>query len=106
MIHKNNPYNPDQEHYLISGKDKIYPKYIIRLPFSNDEEIEEQDVTCVYSILNIQMTLKCVGIKYHEKIDNKILLRQEFGKYIPNFVYVFDGQPFDIEEKSRKLIRE
>ncbi|MFD0976823.1 hypothetical protein [Salinimicrobium gaetbulicola] len=106
MIHTNIPNAPNLEHFITSNNKKIYPKYIIKLPFGEGEKIEEENVTCVYSILTINMVLKCVGIKFHESIDNEKLMDQKFKNYVPDYVYVFKGTPFDIEEKVKKLIKE
>ncbi|MDZ4151375.1 hypothetical protein, partial [Methylicorpusculum sp.] len=77
--------NISKEHYINS----IKPFMLIKLPFLEDEVINEEEVTCFFSIMYEPLKLKCIGIEYFPSIDNKILLNTKFGEHIPNYVYVF-----------------
>jgi|SRR5690554_3635510 len=85
----------------------ILPNFYIKIPFEVNEIIDENNVTCVFAVRvgpSNPHQLKCVGIDYFEKIDNNILLKQRYNKYIPEFVSVFKGKPFDIEVERQRLI--
>lgn len=74
--------------------DSVLPEYLIKLPFKDNELIDEDNVTCVFCIRSGPWApdiLKCVGIDYFDKINNDILMNKNYGQYIPEIVYVFKG---------------
>jgi|SRR5690554_3910154 len=86
--------------------DNVKPDWLIELPFKEGEVFSANDVTCIFSIDEYlkPKTLKPVGVEYYEQVDHVILENERFGSYIPRYVYVFKGKPFNIEETKERLL--
>jgi len=85
----------------------LTPDWFIELPFKKDENFEQVNVTCVFSMdehLNPRVLVPIGLDYYYEKVDNKILEDTRFDNKVPRYVYVFKEKPFNIEDTRHRLL--
>lgn len=106
MIVTKNEIPKNTEHFIELDGQIFIPNYIIKLPLSDDEKLELENVDCIFSIIDSQtLTLKVVGIENYIDVDSQLLNEKSYGKYLPEYIYVFNQGVLDLDKVKSKYLK-
>jgi len=106
MIVPKNEIPIDTFHIIKLDNNLFIPNYIIKLPLLKDENLKLECVDCIFSIIDSRTTaLKVVGIESFNEIDFQKINDKKFGKYLPEFIYVFKQGILDLDKTRSKYLK-
>ena len=80
------------------------PDFLIKLPLSENETFNYDNVTCfmVNEDKGRFEDYVCVGIEFYENFNNESIFNDRFNGYVLSCIYVYKGKPFEIEELKKE----
>ena len=106
MILAKNNIPKDTDHFIKLESKIFIPDYIIKLPLTDKENLELENVDCIFSIVDFpSIALKVIGIESFDKINSQSLNNKSFGQYLPEYIYVFNQGILDLDKTKSKYLK-
>uniref|UniRef100_UPI00404B816F hypothetical protein n=2 Tax=Flavobacterium sp. TaxID=239 RepID=UPI00404B816F len=81
------------------------PDTLIKLPLSENVTFNYDNVTCfmINEDNGMPGNYRCIGIEFYENFSQESIFNDRFNGYVLSYIYVYKGNPFEIEELKKEV---